>query len=220
MAPVSELKNVIMTIEGTILSNPMIVGAIGLLLIVLIIILVRRKHRPEWYEPFQSPSDIAGIIGEKDARERIRRILCPDDRLFSNVTVSYDDREAELDNVIVNRCGVFIVEVKNYSGTLEGEADDYEWTKSHISQAGNEYTKTVKNPIRQVKRQIYILAKYLEDHGIRTWIEGYVYMCDADSPVEDDHILPSMQALDRIIHTTARSELSQKQIDAISEALC
>ena len=196
-----------------------IIGAVGLLMIILIIILARRKHGPEWYEPYPSPSDIAGIIGEKEVRERIRRILRPDDRLFSNITVSYDDRETELDNVIVNRCGVFIVEVKNYSGRLKGDADDYEWTKSHISQGGNEYTKTVKNPIRQVKRQIYILAKYLEDHGVRTWVEGYVYMCDADSPVEDDHILPSIRALDRIIHTTVRNGLSQKQIDAISEAL-
>jgi hypothetical protein len=188
-------------------------------MIILIITLARLKHRPEWYEPYQSPSDIAGIIGEKKARERILRILRPDDRLFSNVTVSYDNRETELDNVIVNRCGVFIVEVKNYSGTLKGNADDFEWTKSHISQAGNEYTKTVKNPIRQVKRQIYILAKYLEGHGVRTWIEGYVYMCDADSSVEDDHILPSIQALDRIVHTTMRNGLSQKQIDTISKAL-
>ena len=206
-------------IEGTILFNTMMIAAIGLVLIVLIIILSRRKHRPEWYRPHQSPSDIVGIIGEKEAREKIRKILRPDVRLFSNVTISYDNREAELDNVIVNRCGVFIVEVKNYSGMLEGNADDYEWTKSHISQGGNQYTKTVKNPIRQVKRQIYILAKYLEDHGVRTWIEGYVYMCDAESPVEDDLVLPSIKALDRIVHTTVRSGLSQKQIDVITDAL-
>jgi len=195
------------------------IGAIGFVLIVLIIILIRRKHRPKWYEPYQSPSDIAGIVGEKEAREDIKSILRPDDRLFSNVTISYDNRETELDNVIVNRCGVFIVEVKNYGGILEGHADDFEWTKSHISRGGNEYIKTVKNPIRQVKRQIYILAKYLEDYGVRVWVEGYVYMCDADSPVEDDHILPSVQTLDRIIHTTKRRGLSQQQIDTVSDVL-
>ena len=78
--------------------------------------------------------------------------------------------------------------MKNYSGTLAGDADDFEWEKLHMSQGGNIYIKTVKNPIRQVKRQIYILAKYLDYYGVRTWVEGYVYMCDAESPVEDEHI--------------------------------
>ena len=62
-------------IEGTILFNTMMIAAIGLVLIVLIIILARRKHRPDWYRPHQSPSDIVGIIGEKEAREKIRKIL-------------------------------------------------------------------------------------------------------------------------------------------------
>ena len=193
--------------------------AVVLVLFILILILVSRKRPPsQWYPP-PSPSDIAGAEGEKYARHRIRKILRPDDLLFSNVAVSYDGREAELDNVIVNPCGVFIVEVKNYSGTLEGDAEDFEWTKTHISQGGNIYTKTVKNPIRQVKRQIYILAKYLEYYGARTWVEGYVYMCDAESPVDDEHILSSLKDLDRKIHTTARSGLPQRQIDEITELL-
>ena len=147
------------------------IAAVGLILIILIIILISRRRPPtQWYPPpssgdIASPSDIAGIEGERYARDRIRKILCPDDQLFSNVAVSYDGREAELDNVIVNPFGVFIVEVKNYSGTLAGDADDFEWEKLHMSQGGNIYIKTVKNPIRQVKRQIYILAKYLDYYG-------------------------------------------------------
>ena len=115
------------------------IAAVGLILIILIIVLISRRRPPtQWYSP-PSPSDIAGIEGERYARNRIREILRPDDQLFSNVAVSYDGREAELDNVIVNPFGVFIVEVKNYSGTLAGDADDFEWEKLHMSQGGNIY---------------------------------------------------------------------------------
>ena len=195
------------------------IATVGLILFILIIGRISRRRPPtQWYPP-PSPSDIAGIEGERYARNRIRKILRPNDQLFSNVAVSYDGREAELDNVIVNPFGVFIVEVKNYSGTLAGDADDFEWEKLHMSQGGNIYIKTVKNPIRQVKRQIYILAKYLDYYGVRTWVEGYVYMCDAESPVEDEHILSSLEDLDRKIHTASEGGLPQRKIDEITKLL-
>ena len=78
------------------------IAAVGLILIILIIILISRRRPPtQWYPP-PSPSDIAGIEGERYARNRIRKILRPNDQLFSNVAVSYDGREAELDNVILS----------------------------------------------------------------------------------------------------------------------
>lgn len=58
--------------------------------------------------------------------------------------------------MVINRYGVFIIEVKNYKGELVGNGDDYEWKKYKTTGAGNTYEKTVKNPIRQVKRQIHM----------------------------------------------------------------
>ena len=48
-----------------------------------------------------------------------------------------------------------------YSGQLIGDEDDYEWQKIKITGSGNMYAKQVKNPIRQLKRQVYLLAHYL-----------------------------------------------------------
>lgn len=78
------------------------------------------------------------------------------------MSIAYDGRPAELDCVVVNKNGVFVIEVKNYVGVLFGKENEYEWKKYKKTAAGNVYEKTVKNPIKQVKRQVYILAKYLE----------------------------------------------------------
>ena len=53
-----------------------------------------------------------------------------------------------------------------------GGEDDYEWKKYHTSEAGNTYVKSVKNPIRQVRRQAGILAEYLKYYGVRVWVSG------------------------------------------------
>ena len=84
------------------------------------------------------------------------------DLLFSNVSIEIEGKRTELDHIIVNNRGIFIIEVKNYSGSLMGTDNDYEWVKTKISSSGNSYTKIVKNPIKQVNRQVYLLAQFLK----------------------------------------------------------
>ena len=94
------------------------------------------------------------------------------DLLFTNVEISFDGRKAELDNIVVNPFGIFIIETKNYVGEIEGKEDDYIWIKTKTTHAGNVYQKSVLNPIKQVKRQIYLLVNYIEYFtGIRIWIK-------------------------------------------------
>ncbi len=142
----------------------------------------------------------AGKIGELNGISFIKSALKKDDYLFSNVTVIHDNREAELDNVIVNKHGVFIIEVKNYSGELYGLEDDYEWDKINTTAYGNSYCKKVKNPIIQVKRQVYILAKYLKYNGIEVCVEGYVLLMNFNSPTDDETIIYDKENLYNLIH--------------------
>ncbi len=167
----------------------------------------------------EPPHRIAGRQGERVATRYIESILREGDTLFTNVSVSYDGRSAELDNVIVNKYGVFIIEVKNYSGRLSGSEDDYEWTKVHISKAGNRYVKSVKNPIKQVKREVYILAKFLDYHGASVWVEGYAMIIDAASPTESKFILSSLADIDRAVHTSEKRRLNSSTVDAVKKLL-
>ena len=194
-----------------------IIGTI-LAVIVLIIAIVYAVSKSGGIT-IEPPQRRAGRRGEQYATMRIQSVLREEDALFTNVSISYEGRSAELDNVIVNKYGVFVIEVKNYSGHLSGSEDDYEWTKVHISDAGNPYYKTVKNPIKQVKREVYILAKYLDYYGVSVWVDGYAMILGASSPMDSEYILSSVADIDRAIHTPRKQRLNATTVDAVKRLL-
>ncbi len=160
-----------------------------------------------------------GRRGEEYVSDLIRDVLNEDDILLNNVSIFADDKEAELDNVIVNKNGVFVIEVKNYSGTLVGDEDDYEWVKKKISSGGELYIKNVKNPIKQVKRQVYILSQFLRDNKINAWIDGYVFLVERNSPVYSEYVLESEGDIDEVIHKPGKKPLSEKAVIKITNLL-
>lgn len=161
----------------------------------------------------------AGIRGEKFATKLIRETLNDDDILLCNVRISYDGKKTELDNVILNKRGIFIIEVKNYVGTITGGLNDYEWNKTKVTASGNSYTSSVKNPINQVRRQVYILANYLKDNGINVWIEGYAFLVEGNSPVRSAYILNDQHDIDAAIHLRTNNKLKTLTRDEIIRLL-
>ena len=175
-----------------------------------------KQNRP-WI--FETPEKRAGRLGEYAVTNAIQSVLKEGDYLFTNISVSYDEKPAELDNVVVNKYGVFIIEAKNYNGRLYGEEDDFEWIKYNDDGYGNTFKKEVKNPIKQVKRQVYILAKYLEHYGNRTWVEGYAVLLKGNSPVKSEYILENTNDIDKAIHTPGRKILTEEKVQAIIKLL-
>ena len=153
------------------------------------------------------------------AAKTIETILRDGDHLLTNVCIEYEGKPTELDIVIVNRYGVFIFEVKNYNGILVGGENDYEWMKYKTTRAGNVYESTVKNPIKQVKRQIFILSRYLDWYGMKTWIKGYAILLLGNSPVQSEYILTSVDEVDRVIHTFDRRALVPDKVESITRLL-
>lgn len=188
--------------------------------IVVVAVIVNQNYdhdnTPWTYEPEEKR---VGRQGERIATDIIKSVLREDDYLFTNVQVSYDEKNTELDNVIVNKYGIFIIEVKNYKGRLCGSEDDYEWKKYKDDGYGNTFEKNVKNPIKQVKRQTYILAKYLEYYGPRVWVEGYAFLVNGNSPISSSYMLESVEEIDKAIHTFGRDRLNAQTVESVKKLL-
>lgn len=161
----------------------------------------------------------AGKEGEILAGKMIQQYLNEQDILFNNVEIVVHGRETELDYVVINKNGVFIFEVKNYSGELEGNEDDEYWNKYKISSGNNEYVKEVRNPIKQLKREIYLLKEYLKYYGIDLWINGYVLFVNMNSPIDSDYTINNERELNSILHTRGGQTLNKKQIEKIVNIL-
>ncbi|MCR5793683.1 MAG: NERD domain-containing protein [Lachnospiraceae bacterium] len=168
---------------------------------------------------YESPEKKAGRMGEQFANQVIREILRESDVSFANVKISAEGKQCEIDNLIINNRGVFIIEVKNYVGEVYGTEEDPEWIKNKISPGGYFSQVTVKNPIKQVKRQTFILSRYLKAYGIDVWIEGYVFFVNMNSPVESKYVLRTQKDIDNAIHygynNNLRSDVKEKIVELL-----
>ena len=167
----------------------------------------------------EDPVARAGRRGEEVAEDIIRTVLRDDDVLLTNVKISFEGQRAEVDNIIVNTNGVFLIEVKNYVGELVGDIDDFEWKKYKTTPGGDVYVKPVKNPIKQVNRQVYIVSNILRDRGVNVWVSGYVMLMENNSPVYDESVLRSRRDIDKAIHYAANEKLTKKEQARILKAL-
>lgn len=151
--------------------------------------------------PWESPQRVAGKRGEAYAKSIIRTVIKEDDFWIKNLSLEVEGQRTEFDNIIVNSGGIFIIEVKNYVGELIGSEDEYEWIKKKTT-SEHAYIKHVKNPIKQVKRQIYILSQFLKKNDVSVWINGYAFLVHGNSPVNSEMVLSTTEDIDKAIHGT------------------
>ena len=163
----------------------------------------RGRHRRRGRRPFafETEQRRAGARGERAAAMLVSEILRPEDHLLRNVQLVVDEHPVECDLVVVNPNGVFIIEVKNFQGTLVGEEEDEEWVQQNLTAGGHFYVKTFRNPIKQMKRQVHWLATYLRKHAVNIWVEGYVFFVQMNSPIHSADILETQQDIDNAIHS-------------------
>lgn len=204
-------------------SNPFILLMLIISVPIMFYAILSLDDEEDWFSEFPSIFESSrkryGRRGEKYAVKLIEKVLNEEDYLFVNLDITHNGQKTELDNIIVNRYGVFIIEVKSYKGRLHGEEDDYEWKNYKDDGYGNTFFKEVKNPIKQVKRQIHILAKHLEYYGIRVWVDGYVLLLHDNSPIDSEMILTNSSDIDTVIHTFKRKYLNNQTIEAIKKLL-
>lgn len=154
----------------------------------------------------------AGIDGEKEVKQILKQLK--DITIYSNVPITYNQNKSEIDYLCISEKGLFIVEVKNYSGNIKGKYDDVKW-----KQYKTQETKEVKNPVKQLTHQMKILNSILKENNIDTYIEGCVFFNKAKSiECKDKKIITdSKELLNRI--NNQKQSLSKKDIKKIMKVL-
>ena len=200
---------------------PVIVVLLAVAVIIAVIFVNKKIRRHFLKTPTAKVENeqVYGNIGEKIVVNFINRVLQKDDCFFTNVPLSYDGQDIKFDNLIVNAYGVFVIGVKNYEGSIMGEAEDAEWMKYSNDGYGNLLQREIENPILQARRQADFLASYLRKHGADVSAEGYVMLIQNNSPVESPYILASLADIDRAIHTAVREPLDEETIATVKSLI-
>ncbi|HBA87179.1 MAG TPA: hypothetical protein DCZ75_04080, partial [Geobacter sp.] len=91
---------------------------------------------------------------------------------------------SEMDFVVVGPNGLFVIEVKNNNSRIAGSEEDREWVIHKVGRRGTPYSSHMKNPIKQVKGQIWALTNFLKERRHKAWIDGIVYFSHPQCQVE------------------------------------
>ena len=158
-----------------------------------------------------------GVQGEKQALRGFS-MLSNQYHVLNNVPCAFDGQLCEIDLLVVGPNGVFVIEVKNHNGTIKGESEAPVWNQQKVGRQGGEYSKRIRNPIKQMKRSIYILSKYMEVKGIKQWIDGVVYfpnpevcmMVEAENVYDNEALV-----IEHIKSFAGKKQLSKDEIKRI-----
>lgn len=107
---------------------------------IIIILLLVPAIIIQYYIP-----QIKGYIGEKQVRNQLSSLPDEQYKTFYNIMLRTEKGETtQIDHIVVSIYGIFVIETKNYRGTITGTENAAKWTK-HI------YKKKYlfQNPIRQ-----------------------------------------------------------------------
>jgi hypothetical protein len=77
--------------------------------------------------------------------------------LLNHLTLPCQDGTTEIDHVLVARTGIFVIEAKHYSGTIEAWGDGPSWTQ-HLGP----YTYQFQNPLRQNYKHVKAIEQVLD----------------------------------------------------------
>ena len=164
----------------------------------------------------------SGSWGERKALSKVKRKLPDGFHIFTNVHV-HDRMESDM--VVVGPTGVFVLEVKNLNGEIEGGESDKQWTLHKVGQKGGRYSKTLKNPLGQMRRNVYIVSQYLKMENCPVWVEGFVLFPNSNTEWEGSipqKCLSSekVKKLGELLSMyPARRILSKEQIEKIAACL-
>ncbi|MCM3412836.1 MULTISPECIES: nuclease-related domain-containing protein [Bacillaceae] len=145
--------------------------------------------RYNWRKITNKRSEISSGVQGEQATTRQLNYLSDDWYLFNDLVVTFQDKESQIDHVVVGPHGVFIIESKNWSGHILPTSNKERVRRDKM--IGGKYISTEHyNPISQVGTHVFRLSNFLKEKGINTWIQGCVYFNHFEGKVhlQDDRI--------------------------------
>jgi Nuclease-related domain len=120
-----------------------------LILVIIVIVALIKKRR--WKKEINK--------GEEEVNEVLEKI--PRYKLLSDIMIKRENGTSQIDHVLIGKKGVFVIETKDYSGSIYGEQYSKYWT-----QVLNRNKNQFYNPIRQNYGHIKALEEYLGKRDI------------------------------------------------------
>jgi len=167
----------------------------------------------------------AGAVGEDETISVLSQL--PDSyTIYNQVDLPNEKSRTgfnEADIIVSGPNVIFVIEVKHNNGAITGDVDAKEWHVRKVGRGGTPYSKTMRNPIAQVKKLVWLLSSDLKQRKQRAWVQGIVVFSndDATLSVTSNNKIPVLE-LSKLNQYIATFDASSKMSNprAIERRLC
>jgi hypothetical protein len=104
----------------------------------------------------EAQAHFIGQIGESAFSQYAQQHLSNDYYIFNNIVLKANNGTTQIDQIILSKFGLFVVEIKSYKGWIWGDANNAQWTQTLPS---GKYK--FQNPLRQNYKHIKTLQSIL-----------------------------------------------------------
>lgn len=99
---------------------------------------------------------VLGAQGERKVRRVIGETIEEKQYVINDLIIAHDGTTCQIDHIVINPRGIFVIETKNYSGRIYGSENNRDWTQ--VLAYGNVKNK-LYNPLKQNATHVYNVRK-------------------------------------------------------------
>lgn len=170
----------------------------------------------------QKGSDVilSGAHGENLTLDLLKQL--PDSfTVFNQVDIPSEKSRTgvvEADLVVVGPNAIFVIEVKHNNGEIVCDESNNQWTVTKTGRGGSQYGKEMRNPVKQVKNQVWLLREYLKSMRAKPWIQPIVLFSHPEVSLcrADAHSVPVLTASELVDYIESFQPMSPRPVQPIA----
>jgi hypothetical protein len=157
---------------------------------------------------------IKGKQGELATSVLLHTLSSKDYRIFDDVILDTKDRTTQIDHIVISRYGVFVIEAKNYSGSIYGSDDLKQWTQKLGAK-----TNRFHSPVMQNAGHIKAINALLPDIDKSAFVSIIAFAAKAKVKVDSKEIVTYIAKVPRAIRKYKEEILSLEDANRLIAAL-
>lgn len=185
------------------------ISIIGILLFLgIIFIIARAVSDNDWR--YRTP-ETKGKAGEQYVTVVIGSTIPNEQYVFNDYVLKIKDDTTQIDHIVVNKRGVFVIETKNYAGRIYGTETQQEWTQVlNYGKTKNRFLNPIKQNVGHINKLKLVLGN-VHFRSVVVFVKA-----DIDN-VNADNVIP-LYRLENVLYS-GEEVLTEAQILHINEVL-
>ena len=152
---------------------------------------------------------LRGLLGELKSSNVLNK-LPSEYKKYSDLMLYSDHRTHQIDNLVISKYGIFVIEMKNYQGKVVGNEFSDKWTQ-YIGSKKNKFY----NPIKQNYGHMRCLSDIL-NLGMNYFIPVIVFSNETEIDCDTDYVI---NLKDLVKYILKQKRVMNIDVDRISEIL-